>query len=81
MPGEGDAPPAPPFDARRSGLALAEAGAFLMLEDGAAAAARGATVLAEVGGHGDAYDASRGQDPETTAADSPGTATTTKAIK
>ena len=67
-PGADDAPPAPPFDARRSGLALGEAGAFLMLEDAAAAAARGATVLAEVRGHGDAYDESRGEDEEATAA-------------
>jgi 3-oxoacyl-[acyl-carrier-protein] synthase II len=67
-PGAADAPPAPPFDARRSGLALGEASAFLMLEDAEAAAARGATVLAEVRGHGDAYDESRGQDEEGTAA-------------
>lgn len=67
-PGADDAPPAPPFDARRSGLALGEAGAFLMLEDAEAAAARGATVLAEVRGHGDAYDESRGEDGEGAAA-------------
>ena len=33
-----------------------------MLEAAEAAAERGATVLAEIGGHGDAYDPSRGQD-------------------
>ena len=60
--------PAAPFDARRSGLALAEGAAFLMLEEAAAAAARGATVLAEIRGHGDAYDRSRGADPESGAA-------------
>ncbi len=67
-PGDGDAPPAAPFDARRSGRALGEAGAFLMLEDAAAAAARGATVLAEIRGHGDAFDDSRGRDDERAAA-------------
>ena len=67
-PGDGDAPPGPPYDARHSGLALGEAGAFLVLEDSAAAAARGATVLAEVRGHGDAFDASRGADETSVAA-------------
>ena len=67
-PGNGDAAPAAPFDARRSGMALGEAGAFLMLEDAEAAAARGATVLAEISGHGDAFDVSRGEDLETSAA-------------
>jgi 3-oxoacyl-[acyl-carrier-protein] synthase II len=45
-----------PLDARRSGFALAEGAALLMLEEGTAAAARGATVLAEVQGHGAAFD-------------------------
>ena len=67
-PGDDDAPPGPPYDARHSGLTLGEAGAFLVLEDSAAAAARGATVLAEVRGHGDAFDASRGADEESVAA-------------
>ncbi len=45
-----------PLDARRSGFALAEGAALLMLEDGAAASARGARALAEVLGHGAAFD-------------------------
>jgi 3-oxoacyl-[acyl-carrier-protein] synthase II len=47
-----------PFDARRSGFALAEGAALLMLEEATAAAARGARVLAEVLGHGSAFDPS-----------------------
>jgi 3-oxoacyl-[acyl-carrier-protein] synthase II len=67
-PGVNEDGPAAPFDARRTGPALAEAGAFLMLEDAEVAAARGATVLAEIRGHGDAYDSSRGADEERSAA-------------
>jgi 3-oxoacyl-[acyl-carrier-protein] synthase II len=67
-PGSGNAAPAAPFDARRSGLTLGEAGAFLMLEDAEAAARRGATVLAEISGHGDAFDSSRGGDSDLAAA-------------
>jgi 3-oxoacyl-[acyl-carrier-protein] synthase II len=47
-----------PLDARRSGFALAEGAALLVLEEGAAAAARGARALAEVLGHGSAFDPS-----------------------
>lgn len=51
-----------PFDARRNGLALGEGAALLMLEDEERARERGAKVLAEVKGHGCAYDSSRGDD-------------------
>lgn len=50
-----------PFDARRNGLALGEGAALLMLEDLDSARERGARVLAEIKGHGCAYDCSRGR--------------------
>lgn len=54
-----------PFDARRNGFTPAEGAALLMLEESTAAAARGVRVLAEIQGHGLAYDPSRGRDQET----------------
>lgn len=46
-----------PFDATRTGMLLGEAGAFLVLETEAHAAARGAAPLAEVAGYGSSGDA------------------------
>jgi 3-oxoacyl-[acyl-carrier-protein] synthase II len=51
-----------PFDARRNGAALGEGAALLMLEDAAFARKRGARILAQVAGHGNSYDCSRGHD-------------------
>ncbi len=51
-----------PFDARRNGIALGEGAGLLMLEEARFAEARGARVLAEIRGHGNCYDCSRGED-------------------
>jgi 3-oxoacyl-[acyl-carrier-protein] synthase II len=56
-----------PFDARRDGFALAEGAAALLLEDGDAAEARGARILAEVRGHGEAFNPATGEDAEAAA--------------
>ena len=48
-----------PFDARRTGFALAEAAALLMLEEWDFAQTRGAQILTEVIGYGSAYDPAR----------------------
>ncbi len=61
---EGESGPAGcvPFDARRDGFALGEGAGLLMLEEADSARARGATILAEIRGHGNCYDCSRGKD-------------------
>ena len=68
--GEGDDGPAccVPFDTRRNGFALGEGAGLLMLEEADAALAREAPILAEIVGHGNCYDCSRGQDERTAAA-------------
>jgi 3-oxoacyl-[acyl-carrier-protein] synthase II len=50
-----------PFDARRDGMALAEGAAILALEEAGEAARRGAPVLAEILGHGSAFDPTGGE--------------------
>ncbi|HEV2990743.1 MAG TPA: beta-ketoacyl-[acyl-carrier-protein] synthase family protein [Candidatus Angelobacter sp.] len=45
-----------PFAAARNGFALGEAVALVMLEERESALARGATILGEIRGHGNAYD-------------------------
>jgi 3-oxoacyl-[acyl-carrier-protein] synthase II len=56
--GAGEAPV--PFAARRNGFALAEGAALVVLEEAEAATARGARILAEVAGAGEAFDPTRG---------------------
>jgi len=45
-----------PFDVRRNGIALTEACALLMLEEWNSASERGARILGEIKGHGNAYN-------------------------
>ncbi len=45
-----------PFDSRRNGVALTEASALLMLEEWGSASERGARILGEIKGHGNAYN-------------------------
>lgn len=50
-----------PFDKRRDGMALAEGAALLALEEAGQAERRGAPVLAEILGHGTAFDPTGGE--------------------
>ena len=54
-----------PFDARREGFVYGQGAAAVLLEDGDAAAARGAKPLARIAGHGQRLDGRRGTTPDT----------------
>lgn len=54
--GAGGSAPVAPFDARRSGTAMGEGAAFLVLESEAAARERGAAILARVLGFANGFD-------------------------
>ena len=61
-PEAGEAPRPIPFAAGRNGFALGEGAALFLLEERDQALARGATILGEVRGYGNAFDPSRGRD-------------------
>ncbi len=62
--GSNEAPQPIPFAAHRNGFALGEGSALFLLESRDQALARGATILGEIRGHGNAFDPSRGKDSE-----------------
>jgi malonyl-ACP decarboxylase len=53
-----------PFDARREGFVYGQGAAAVLLEDGDAAAARGAKPMARIAGHGQRLDGRRGTTPD-----------------